>query len=376
MLLGERLVRSRIVTVDHVQQALELQAVHGGRLGTNLLLKSFIDIDTLSNALSRHVGAPAAKQKHFERVDEQTLQLIPAHLAVKHRAVPLALVARSGRELLVALRDPHDVKAIDEIALAAGARVRPFIAPELCILRFIERYYGPLPAPSLGVVGWANEAGRAWDEPDMPEQTSPPAPSSVLLPQMIEDLVEHPNDARPFRKAPFARSRPALAVDAAVARLEETDDREAIGTIIVDFLRSTYRFGLLFIVKKAIAHGWTGFGPGIAPASIEALSVPLDPSSILGTAFANGALFKGPPCTAGSRFESLLYDMPWERPQEAIAAPILVKGRVVNLIYAHASDREALPEFAAHELTKICETASESLVRVIQAQKKNFLLQT
>src|SRR5688572_25022344 len=143
MLLGQRLVQSKLATIEQVQMALQLQVVHGGRLGSCLLKKGFIELDALASALSRHSGAPAAKLKHFDGVDQETLAMIPAALALKHRALPLARVLRGagGLEVLVALRDPHDVAAIDEIAFVAGARVHAFIAPELLIHRYLERYY-------------------------------------------------------------------------------------------------------------------------------------------------------------------------------------------------------------------------------------------
>jgi hypothetical protein len=392
-------------------------------LGTNLLLQDLVDVDTLAEALSRHVGAPAAKQKHFEQVDEEALRLIPAQIAAKHRAVPLALVQRPGREIFVALRDPHDVAAIDEIAFVAGARVRPFVAPELCLLRFIDFHYGvrfeldhihprrtsadadgfggsapsparpemleldgrhdgkprsskarPPRAPTLADL----ERAASW-LPSLPTVSQVCEPNSPLeepevLPSMVNQLVEDPAKRSSPPRSPASSTRPALALDAALARFEETVDRETIGTIIIDFLRATYGCGLLFIVKNEIARGWAGFGPGVAPADVEALSVPLDPSSLLGAAFTRYALAQGPPEDTAKMTTSPIYAMlGCEPPREAIASPILVKGRVVNLIYAHAPDRGMLPEFAPHELKRICEAASESFVRAIQVRKKNGL---
>lgn len=180
MFLGQRLVESKLVTVEQVQLALQFQAVHGGRIGSCLLRRGFIDIDTLSAALSRHAGAPAAKVKHFEGVDRETLELVPAALALKHRAVPLARVNRNGRELLVALRDPHDVAALDEIAFVAAARVHAFIAPELLIHRYLEKYYQLRPDAEFPLMAHHQRAPSKNGRPNaITLPPLPPAPISV-----------------------------------------------------------------------------------------------------------------------------------------------------------------------------------------------------
>lgn len=182
MFLGQRLVESKLVTVEQVQLALQLQAVQGGRLGSCLLKRGFIDLDSLSAALSRHTGAPEAKLKHFDGADQETLQLVPAAMALKHRAVPLAVVTRNGKELLVALRDPHDVAAIDEIAFVAGARVHAFIAPELLIHRYLEKYYHVHPDAEFPLMAHQQRAASKNGRPAA--ITLPPIPSPLSVPSM------------------------------------------------------------------------------------------------------------------------------------------------------------------------------------------------
>ncbi len=149
MYLGQRLVQAKLLTIEQVQIALQAQVVHGGRIGTNLLRQGFLDVDALSTVLSEHYGVPAARLKHFDQVERAALACVPSAIAEKYSAVPLALSTRT-KELIVAFRDPRDLAAIDEIAFIAGARVRPFVAPEVCILRYLERLYSDapnLPAP-------------------------------------------------------------------------------------------------------------------------------------------------------------------------------------------------------------------------------------
>jgi type II secretion system (T2SS) protein E len=430
MLFGQRLVETGIVTVENVRSALRAQEVQGGRLGTNLLKKGFVDIDTLSTALSRHVGAPPAKVKHFEQIDRSTLQRVPARVAAKHKALPLAAVERNGKELIVAFRDPRDIRAIDEIALVSASRVRVFVAPELCILRYIERYYGvhveldmpaaeapkngaPAPIELTRLVCGPSAAAEASRAPTEPRAIAAIAQASVAVERLsratwadqvngkatsidaLDDAAELEIGARTPsieemmraaawlpsipeasswlpspRPPPSPDRRPARSIESAIAAIDAAEDRDAIGDAIADYLRSTYGVGLVFFVKDEIAFGWRGFGPRLDRAVIEAIAIPLDASSVLGSVFRRSALFRGAPGEGQGVLQSHFFRlMKCEPPLEVIIAPISVKNRVVNLVYAHAIDGGTLPESAPLELTRLCRAAGEAFVRLIKRQK-------
>lgn len=196
MYLGQRLVQAKLLTIEQVQIALQAQVVHGGRIGTNLLRQGFIEVDALSTVLSEHYGVPAARLKHFEQVERAALACVPSAIAEKYAAVPLALSTRT-KELIVAFRDPRDLAAIDEIAFIAGARVRPFVAPEVCILRYLERLYSDapnlpapegrrkqiLPAPALVRVARSEEeASAAIDQAEEPIPLTQPKAKRAATP--------------------------------------------------------------------------------------------------------------------------------------------------------------------------------------------------
>jgi hypothetical protein len=381
MLLGQRLVETGIVTVENVQSALEAQLVLGGRLGTHLLKKGFVDIDTLSMSLARHVGAPAAKLKHFEQIDPLTAASIPVELAVKHKAIPLAMVVRGQKELLVAFRDPTNTAAVEEIAIVSGARVRLFVAPELCIYRYLERYYGVRPELEMAPLV------------PSPRASSRPRPNGNIVRPEAPTLDPSRRDATRERPTPEPRTPsledlmraaewlpslpntggavlPSSPLEAAMLRIERAENKDEIGEAIADYLRSMAGVGIVFIVRDDVAFGWCGFGPDLDAHAIESIAFPLNAKSVLSTSYNQNALFRGPPNqTQGvlqAHFFNLLHTEP---PLDIIVAPIFVKDRVVNLVYAQSVGSKRLPEATSSEIMRLCEAAADAFVRVIKQQK-------
>jgi hypothetical protein len=368
MLFGQRLVESGIVTVDNVQTALKAQAAQGGRLGTNLLKKGFIDIDTLATALSKHSGAPAAKLKHFDQVDRDVLALVPGVLAARRMALPLATVNRGAREILVAFRDPHDTEAIEEIAHVTGAKIRVFVAPELCILRHLERYYGirvELAAPLVD----DDEGAPPLDAMMQAAQWLPSLPPAAAPPAGTPSPPASPTTS-PTTPPTTPPTTLPLTLEAALARLDLASDRDAIGDALQAYLRAMFGVGIVFIVKNDIAYGWRGFGAALDYKEVGALAIPLNATTVLSLAYRLGQPFRGAPQEGEGVLQSHFFRLiHTEAPSEVIVVPIAVKKRVVNLVYAQAQHGGRIQDTAAFDLSTLCRSAGESFVRLIRKRK-------
>ena len=136
------LIDDGLITPTQRDEALRLQKSHGGRIGTNLVQLGAIELEALALALSRQKGMPAALQRHFDSIHPEVVDLLPARLAQKHAAIPLGFTARHPKTIGIAFLDPQKPGAVDEIQRAAGVRVYPVIAPELRIVRYLEKLYG------------------------------------------------------------------------------------------------------------------------------------------------------------------------------------------------------------------------------------------
>jgi type IV pilus assembly protein PilB len=135
--LGQLLIASNIISEDQLREALALQRREGGRLGTNLVKLGHITEEKLVTFLSRQYGVPSVNLSDF-KVDPSVLKLVPVDIARKYLIIP---VARVGATLTVAMTDPSNVFAIDDVKFMTGYNVEVVVSSESSILDTISRLY-------------------------------------------------------------------------------------------------------------------------------------------------------------------------------------------------------------------------------------------
>jgi type IV pilus assembly protein PilB len=135
--LGELLVRENLISLQQLQKAQDEQRKTGGRIGALLVRQGALAENELTGFLSKQYGVPAISLKDFD-VDEEVLKLIPKATAEKHQVVP---VNRAGSSLIVAMSDPSNIFAVDDIKFLTGYNVEVVVASEQAIREAIEQYY-------------------------------------------------------------------------------------------------------------------------------------------------------------------------------------------------------------------------------------------
>ena len=176
--IGELLLKEKRITVEQLQEALNHQRQHGGKLGLNLVKLGFVKDAEIAALLSKQYGVPSISLPEFE-IDPAVIKLVPAETAQKYQIVPLA---RAGATLTIAMTDPTNVFAMDDIRFMTGYNVEPVVASETAVLQALEKYYGR--APGNGAAGSASAlevASRALEEM--------PVPSDADV-EVLEDLEE------------------------------------------------------------------------------------------------------------------------------------------------------------------------------------------
>src|SRR5579872_2165434 len=136
--LGEILVKDSLISADQLKQALDHQKKHGGRLGTCLVKLGLVSDDDITAVLSRQYGVPSINLKFYE-VDPAVIKLVPQETAVRYQIVPLS---RVGSTLTIAMTDPTNVFAMDDIKFMTGFNVEPVVASETAISEAIHKFYG------------------------------------------------------------------------------------------------------------------------------------------------------------------------------------------------------------------------------------------
>src|SRR5436309_13963061 len=135
--LGESLLREGLITQDQLKKALRGQKNTGMRPGCTLVKLGFVEETESSKMLARQYRMPAVDLSRFE-VDAKIIKLLPPDVAIKHTVLPLK---REGRTLTVAIADPNNVTAIEDIKFITRCDVFPVIAGEYTLRNAIDKYY-------------------------------------------------------------------------------------------------------------------------------------------------------------------------------------------------------------------------------------------
>src|SRR5262245_4724318 len=135
--IGELLLKEKCITAEQLQQALHYQKANGGKLGYNLVRLGFVKDEEITALLSKQYGVPSINLKQFE-IDGAIIKLIPPDTAQKYQIVPLS---RVGSTLTIAMTDPTNVFAMDDIKFMTGYNVEPIVASETAVVEAIEKYY-------------------------------------------------------------------------------------------------------------------------------------------------------------------------------------------------------------------------------------------
>jgi type IV pilus assembly protein PilB len=141
--IGELLLKEKRITPAQLQEALNYQKTNGGKLGYNLVHLGFVKDEEITALLSKQYGVPSINLAQFQ-VDATVIKLIPAETANKYQIVPLS---RAGATLTIAMTDPTNVFAMDDIKFMTGYNVEPVVASETAVAEAIKRYYPATPPP-------------------------------------------------------------------------------------------------------------------------------------------------------------------------------------------------------------------------------------
>jgi type IV pilus assembly protein PilB len=136
--LGETLLRENLITPQQLKEALDYQRVHGGRLASTLVRLGMLSDEEVTAVLSRQYGVSSVNLDLFE-VDPSAVSLVPQETAERYAVLPLS---RVGSTLTLAMVDPTNVFAIDDIKFMTGLSIEPVVVSETTLNSAIAKYYG------------------------------------------------------------------------------------------------------------------------------------------------------------------------------------------------------------------------------------------
>jgi len=158
--LGDLLVKEKVITPEQLEQATKLQKEAQCRLASALVKLGFLSDEDVTNFLSRQYGVPAINLSYFE-IDPAVVKLVPFETAKRYQILPLS---RVGASLTIAMVDPTNVFAMDDIKFMTGFNIEPVVASESSIVEGIDKAYGTSKEEELEqVMQSINEIGEAGD---------------------------------------------------------------------------------------------------------------------------------------------------------------------------------------------------------------------
>jgi type IV pilus assembly protein PilB len=192
--LGDILVRDGLITADQLKRALGEQRNSGMRLGYTLVKLGFIEETEITKMLARQYRMPAVDLSRFE-VDPKILKLISSDIANKYTVLPLK---REGRTLTIAIADPNNVAAIEDIKFITRCDIFPVIAGDYTLRNAIDRYYQQSDAQLASLLKSVEDEGASdlevveeqQDEEVKASELAEDAPVVKLINGLLTDAVK------------------------------------------------------------------------------------------------------------------------------------------------------------------------------------------
>jgi len=192
--LGDILVRDGLITADQLKRALAEQKNSGMRLGYTLVKLGFVEETEITKMLARQYRMPAVDLSRFE-VDPKILKLISPDIAAKYAVLPLK---REGRTLTIAIADPNNVAAIEDIKFITRCDIFPVIAGEYTLRNAIDKYYQQSDAQLASLLKSVEDEGaddlevvsEQQDEEVKASELAEDAPVVKLINGLLTDAVK------------------------------------------------------------------------------------------------------------------------------------------------------------------------------------------
>ena len=314
--LLEMISDAGLITRNQFEEALLNRVVYGGKVGTSLIELDLIDEETLARFLSRKLAVPYVHPDQLIDIPEEVIKLVPKGLALKYKVVPLRF---ENKRLSLAMADPSDLRAVDEIAFITDFIIKPLIAPELRLIQALNNFYGYEINERYQhilekMVDWQGSAAEAEEAQRVHDEHI----DESALEEAI--LVEEEAPVDPYSMTGISDA------------LANARTREEIGDILLGYLGHVFDRGALFVVRGNSVLGWRAIKGQEELKDFSQFSLGLEESSVVKTVVEERSPYLGGISNKGVDAE-LIKGMGGDPPHTMLLMPMQLAGRVVNVLY-------------------------------------------
>jgi hypothetical protein len=384
--LGDLLIQEKLLVPAQLEEALETQVVHGGRIGTNLVEHGFLHEPDLARVLGRQANLPFSSGEMIP--DPAALAVADLQYFDDQDVLPMRVDAT---RLTVAVLGPNQLKAIDTLGFKAGKRVVPVVIPEFRMNQLLRKHCKAFrPMRPIDMNTLRPSTRHAADEPAPPEPAElinendfaqiyaqavageelPILTAEVALPETSPVVAGVPDGGAPSAPQPPEPVFPPLGFAEAQAALKTVSGREDIARTVLQFARSKFRRALILSVQGDLLTGWQGQGKAVQIRAVRRIGVTLREDNTFKMVRDLRAHFIGPMRqTPGMQ---VFYDLlGGGYPTTAVVLPLLVRGKPVHLLYLDQGPGRVTPPDIG-ELLIVSQSVTrsyEALIRQRQAAR-------
>ena len=188
--LGDMLVSENVVTPEQIEQAMEARKTNGGKkLGETLVELGFTSEENITKALTRQLGVEMVSTATMT-IPEDIVALVNPSILRKYMVMPFGYAANNMNVLRVAMADPMDMVAIDDLSMVTHLEIEPYIATTHDIMVSIDKYFGNAEAlDAAEAYAKEREAKKAAGEDENEEDTVADSPIVIMVRNMIESAA-------------------------------------------------------------------------------------------------------------------------------------------------------------------------------------------
>lgn len=355
--LGEILLRAGTLNEAQLEQVLSAQAVCGGMLGTNLVDMGFLREEELARLPDEKTGVPALEPSALDAIPGDVLAVIPRDMVQRYQVLPVAL---EGKRLTLALADPTDLQALEDIGFVTGLTVVPRVCSELRLRLALERYFGisrslrnvpaakepeALPAGKPGATA-ATAAER------LSGGFGPGSAGAKLTPRGLT-AASAPESGRPGASDGKGVGVKGLAEALAVA----SGESEVVSALLA-YLAEEFDRGAFLGLRREGHSGLQAVGVTSCPGGFAGGAISLQDARQLKRVVQERCIFIGElPSTGGDG--QLMKGIGGREREPALLLPITVAGQVVAILCA--SDLQGRLAAGVFELQRVAAMAELAL---------------
>ena len=187
--LGDMLVSEHVVTPEQIEQAMEVRKTNGKRLGETLVDLGFTSEENITKALTRQLGVEMV-QPSTMKIPDDIVNLVNPNMLRKYMVMPFAYATNNTNVLRVAMADPMDMVAIDDLGLVTHMDIEPYIATTRDIMICIDKYFGNAEAlDAAEAYAKEREAKKMAGEDEDAEDAVADSPIVIMVRNMIESAA-------------------------------------------------------------------------------------------------------------------------------------------------------------------------------------------